>query len=353
MKIKKVYITAPSEYFSGGPESLHQLAFVLRNYFNVDAEMLYLPTKVNPVHPRLRNYNIPYVSHILDSEDTLVVSTELIEHINFVEKNFPTALKAIWWLSVDFHYISLFCRYATLLDKLVLKKQLYSAKYLNQYCLANPTFASLAKSWGEVNYHLFEQDFSKFNFHFAQSHYAFNFLLGMGLKNIFHIRDFLVDSGISSNSCAKNNRTISYNPAKGEAALRIVKKKLPDFTFIPVSGSSRDEVNKILQTSIAYLDLGFHPGRDRLPREAAACDCLVFTSTLGSAGNPIDIPIPTTYKFNLDSDTASVIASSIQESCNSYMNRLQDFEGYRSQIIHDQDSCINDVKKFLNHLSGG
>jgi hypothetical protein len=55
-----------------------------------------------------------------------------------------------------------------------------------------------------------------------------------------------------------------------------------------------------------YIDFGHHPGRDRMPREAAMHGCCLITGRLGSAGNAIDLPIPNQYK--LDSSSPQFIS---------------------------------------------
>ena len=43
-----------------------------------------------------------------------------------------------------------------------------------------------------------------------------------------------------------------------------------------------------------------HPGKDRMPREAALLGCCILTSTLGSADFFDDVPIMSEYKFEED-----------------------------------------------------
>jgi hypothetical protein len=54
---------------------------------------------------------------------------------------------------------------------------------------------------------------------------------------------------------------------------------------------SRKEVISSLTSSKIYLDLGIHPGTDRIPREAALLGCVIVTNKRGSAGNKIDVDI--------------------------------------------------------------
>ena len=58
------------------------------------------------------------------------------------------------------------------------------------------------------------------------------------------------------------------------------------------------EVQELFKKSKVYIDFGYHPGKDRIPREAAVNDCCIITNREGSAKNNIDIPIFDKYKFS-------------------------------------------------------
>ena len=51
------------------------------------------------------------------------------------------------------------------------------------------------------------------------------------------------------------------------------------------------QVRETLSTVMIYADLGFHPGKDKLPREAAMCNCVVVTNKAGAAAYEEVIPI--------------------------------------------------------------
>ena len=77
-----------------------------------------------------------------------------------------------------------------------------------------------------------------------------------------------------------------------------------DINWVPLVGMSNDQVLNYLKTSKVYIDFGNHPGKDRLPREAAICGCCIITGKKGAAAFKEDIPISETYKFD---DKASSI----------------------------------------------
>ena len=47
----------------------------------------------------------------------------------------------------------------------------------------------------------------------------------------------------------------------------LIKKN--DFNFVPLINLNNDEIINTLSKSKIYIDIGSHPGKDRLPREAA------------------------------------------------------------------------------------
>lgn len=61
-----------------------------------------------------------------------------------------------------------------------------------------------------------------------------------------------------------------------------------------------EQVMKTMDESMMYIDFGNHPGKDRIPREAALRDCIILTSTNGSAHNELDVPIASEFKFDIN-----------------------------------------------------
>ena len=95
---------------------------------------------------------------------------------------------------------------------------------------------------------------------------------------------------------------ILFNPNKGKAITKRLMEKFPDWKFTPLKGFNREQLSQKFSTAKVYIDFGHHPGRDRLPREAAMHGCCVVTGLLGSAGNAVDIPIDSDYKLNSEAD---------------------------------------------------
>ena len=86
---------------------------------------------------------------------------------------------------------------------------------------------------------------------------------------------------------------VAVNPVKGGDQIDSL-----DVKSVKLYGMSRQQVKDELESSMVYVDFGHHPGRDRFPREACLSGAIVFTSRIGAALNPIDIPIDDWFKFH-------------------------------------------------------
>ena len=93
---------------------------------------------------------------------------------------------------------------------------------------------------------------------------------------------------------------IAYN-IKSEPEIQRLKSmspKLAALTWIELANMSRAKVREALCEAKVYADFGNHPGRDRMPREAALCGACVLTGRRGSASYAEDVPLPSRYKLD-------------------------------------------------------
>jgi hypothetical protein len=82
---------------------------------------------------------------------------------------------------------------------------------------------------------------------------------------------------------------VVYNATKDKTTPRVCERL--GVRAIGLKDMTREEVVRHLSTCKLYVDFGGHPGRDRMPCEAALLGCVVVTNTAGSAGNEEDMPI--------------------------------------------------------------
>jgi hypothetical protein len=172
------------------------------------------------------------------------VATSLIHH-------FPAARRAIWWLSVDNYF---------------------------KWQHLNPG-PSVFNSGADV-------------IHLCQSHYARDFLLRSGIAAPLMLTDYLTPGAFSPGPATDRLPLIAYNPKKAPDALHHLIAASRGRAWIPLEGLDKPALADLLREVRLYIDLGPHPGRDRLPREAALCGAVVLTGRRGAAAFSDDIPLP-------------------------------------------------------------
>ncbi len=136
--------------------------------------------------------------------------------------------------------------------------------------------------------------------HFSQTEHSTQYLRSCGIEPVPLIdsinEDFLTDRYLDKIDHKKD--IILYNPTKGKKVTAELIRDNPQWEFVPLKGLNPAQLSEKLYSAKLYIDFGHHPGRDRMPREAAMHGCCLITGVLGSAGNTVDLPIPKKYKFD-------------------------------------------------------
>jgi hypothetical protein len=327
MKINKnksiIYITCPANFATGGPYLLHQLAYKLIQ-LGYNAKMFYLTESINedPVHEFYADMKIPYSLEIENNYSNLIVIPETFTNLIFKYENIQ---KVIWWLSVDNFLES---------DN---KKPSFSTK----------RFLGLKK---ERYYYNFQK--KPKHFHWVQSFYAERFLKSKGISNIKYLSDYLNDIFIDEVKNIKFDSTnkediISYNPKKGYEVTKILIEKTPHLKWVPIENMTPNEVKELLLKSKIYIDFGHHPGKDRIPREAAICGCIVITNTKGSAVFFEDVSIPDQYKIEYSHEDETKIVELLETCLSDYDVKLKDFEFYKNKIINEEIRFNQDLEAII------
>jgi hypothetical protein len=323
-KDTKIYIMAPSHTVTGGPELLHQLYYYLKNKKGANVYMYYYPTNtINPIPSVYKIYVNSFVNHIEDNSKNILISPEIYDAVSLL-KNYKNIRKIIWWLSVDNFYTSRFSikirnfrlSYSKLLKNVDIKKD----KYLTDIYL-----------------------------HLVQSEYAKQHLIKNGFSNIAYLSDYLNKSFLKQKFNINDKRNIiSYNPSKGfKFTRRIIEdKSAKGLTFIPIKNMKREEVISLLKKTKVYIDFGNHPGKDRIPREAAILGCCVITNRKGSANYQKDIPIYQRYKVSENTDIPEIV-NIIKDCLKNYKLRYKNFDNYRKVIKKEYKKFIKDADKIF------
>lgn len=297
---RKIYVYCPGGSVTGGPELLHQLVSEL-NKIHVPASIVYYPcdrTWSTP-EPYLR-YGCPIEKEASDEPDIAVIVPEVATDLLY---RFSRARRCIWWLSVDNYRGNISGRE---MAKLYLKRLLVSR-------IMSP----------------------RTTIHLCQSYYSLRFIKRRFGVNGVMLSDYLSDEFLTAHQPIDRLNIVAYNPRKGLRITRSIIRKAVGITFTPLVNMSRDELRSTLQCAKVYIDFGCHPGKDRIPREAAAAGCIVIVGKRGSAKNDHDVGIPPQYKVAPWQHKKTI--AMIQRIFLDYPTHLKAQESYRRRILTERD----------------
>lgn len=326
-KDTKVYIICPAYVKTGGPELLHQLANKL-DKMGIDVTMAYYGTKEENKNYRNKNFDI-YIDKAIrledieDNENNLLIIPEV--RLWFLKK-FKKSRKCVWWLSVDGIYTNLGISNCI---------KTYRIKRTIKMILKN-----------EISYSL--NVIKKADYHLCQSKYAMEFLKEHNVKECEYLSDYLNKSYIeNSKRQEEKENNVVYNPKKGIEFTKKLIERSPDTNWVPIINMTNEEVLNLLLKSKVYIDFGNHPGKDRIPREAAMCGCCIITGKRGSAKFYEDVPIKDDFKFEDKEENIDNILEKIKTCLENYEEQNSYFEDYRKEIIGEEEKFEKDIKKIF------
>jgi len=192
----------------------------------------------------------------------------------------------------------------------------------------------------------------KVDLHLFQSDYAKHNLLKNGLTNIKHLCGYLDDGFFPYDYKIDSKEDIVlFNPKKGFKFTKKIISSAPNIKFLPIQNMSRQEVINMMKKAKVYIDFGNHPGKDKMPREAAICGCCVITGKRGSAAFYQDVPLSDKYKFEDKEENIPKIVDTIRYCINNHKEAIKDFDEYREVIKKEKDRFIEDLRGiFLNQI---
>lgn len=328
---KKIYAYCLSSVVTGGCELIHQLIDYLNNH-GCDASIVYVGNKSHSIPDAYSKYNIKVSESIPDEENTIVVCGE---GFLYLASQYKKAQVILWWLSVDnayndgvqLPYMSLYdvfkwnVRTGLRCIKLRIKNHIYHG------------FFSI-KQIKELN-----------SINGYQSEYAKLYLESLGFHNLVPLKDYINTTYYQADKVNNSKRSpkVLYNPRKGIEFTKKLIQLAPEFEWVPLQGMNREQLLETFQTSMLYIDFGNHPGKDRLPREAALNGCCIITGRRGAAKNDVDINIPTCYKFDENVTPPNIIIKKIKYILENYDNCKTDFLSYQNNILGEKEEFENQI----------
>ncbi len=345
--IQRIVVFIPKGSNTGGPECLHQFVGTSR--------ALDFPVYIAYYTGNLKVVEEPYVNNTyskyftegnfaecqitkIKPTDYLIFPEVEISHLTRYQQH----AIAIWWLSID---------NAVGPVRLSMQRnwgyRLYAgtlATLLRYRIIDNPTRLRLL--YPIIASYL---ELRKYQ-HFCQSYYAFEFFNGI-LPRRSLLGDFtdLPLDGFKESTPFKENQVL-YNPKKGYEIMEWFIQQFPEIEWIPIQNMTKEEVTALMVHSKVYVDFGNHPGKDRIPREAALCGCIVLTNREGSAAFSEDVGLPDKYKFDKPLAEHAKIVALIRDIFLNYPNHRNQQMTYYETVQNEYGAFEEQIKRALRPI---
>lgn len=318
----RIVVITPGNAATGGVELLYQFVDAANAAGAMACVCNYPFIQKASIPEAYSSYNCQAIDRCdIRAGDVIV----LPEVFTYLTEEFSENSIYLWWMSVDNYYGSKTARY-------VLANRFYPWR-----------FKSISR----------REFLSSFDGHLCQSQYAVEHLKQHGIDCDFFIsdyinRDFVENKNLDYNRNRKD--IVVYNPAKGADQTRKIIS-YSKYNFHPIQNMTRQQVIDLLLSAKIYIDFGNHPGKDRIPREAASLGCVIITNRRGSARNDIDVPIDPNLKIDDASENfASDAADRIEDVMINYAKYYQSLDKYRTIIREEKKNFLSSVAIFVQAL---
>lgn len=335
----KIFVLAPAGVVTGGSELLHQFVDALNNR-GKQAYIVYIGTRPHQIPKDYSKYKIQIAEDCEDGIHNIIV---LYEGMFGHYADFKSAQILLWWLSVDLMYHSL-------IDVLSIRDIASFSKKMGCIAFRRRISALLKRGKNLFTNSLRINELSKENFVNAyQSVYAQQFLYKNGFDQLMPLSDYINMDFVDGLNQAEKEDIVLYNPKKGIEFTKKIINNNPELKFVPIQNLDRKGVMELLKSAKVYIDFGFHPGKDRIPREAALSGCVVITGRNGSAYYYEDVAIPAKYKFNANDYNIAEIGKMIHYIFENFETSSNDMEYYRKKIRQEKDIFYRQLDNLIQN----
>jgi hypothetical protein len=120
--------------------------------------------------------------------------------------------------------------------------------------------------------------------------------------------------------------------------------------FIPLIDLNRSQMIDLLNKSKIYIDLGNHPGMDRIPREASLCGCICLFADQGSVSNSKDVPVNDLYKIDIRDSFEKICVEKIDHIFSNYKFHYDNQLQYRNFIFGQKNLFTEQAENLINTI---
>lgn len=325
----KIYVLCPSNLKTGGTELLHQLVFSLLSLHKDAFIAYYLEGNYDSKKPTPDAFEKYIGNHwclVNDIEDKIENIAVFPETCLGKSKKYHKLQKCAWWLSVDNYNV---------MKGMSNRLKQYGVKSFLKHIILNDYFN--------------DKTITTIPVHFFQSYYAADFARSKGVKDdaLFYLSDYINDLYIKPFNVNGREDIVAYNPKKGIDFTKKLIAFAPEISWAPIINMTNEEVRNLLDRAKVYIDFGNHPGKDRIPREAAISGCCIITDLKGAAAYEKDVPIPSKFKFDDKENNIPEVIKRIKSCFDDYQNVTHEFDEYRFLIKGEKQGFEECVKKIF------
>jgi hypothetical protein len=320
------------EVKTGGPEALHQLGHRIACHGGTAHMVYYAPfsrievedgilrchADGSPMPAHFAQYHPQVLTEARLGPGTLVIFPEPLSHLAAASD--VSYQRALWWLSLD--------------NGLPQNPGLAEEDYRRRF-FADPGLA-----------------------HFYQSDYARDYLRDSKSVRYHPLSDYTDQDFIHRSLIASENppigargNTICFFPNKGaDLAARFIEARpafRSDVAFVPIGGMSKAQVRDTLFGARLYIDFGHHPGKDRVPREAAIAGAVVLLRAAGAAKHFLDHPLPAEYLFTEDDVASGALYRKVEAILADPDRHFANQRFYRDAILLERERFDLEVRAFF------
>lgn len=336
MEDQKIFVLIPSGT-SGGHESLHQMVSILNDH-GADA-YVYYPDQEDAaeVPEKFKKYNVKIAENIEDVAENILVVSELCTNHLYRYKNIQ---KVIWWLSWNFYAENEKWMNRGVMDRIIHGEWKSAARLMKKRALGMGKVFSFGEDKNDI-FHFFNCEYIKENLQKR----------GVEEENMMYLCGPISEHYFTAKKDRKKEAVLVYNPAKGLAytnsILEMVRQQRPELEIVPIKNMTPEQIVQLLARAKVYIDFGYFPGPERIPREAVTMRCNIITSTEGSAGNDEDVKIPRVHKFDINTANKQDIVNAIFDRMDHYERYVSDYDVYREKVLQQRTLL---EKNILQHF---
>lgn len=335
-RFKKIYVISPYGLVTGGPDALHQIVYYLRGigcvadlvYSDIVSRKYKIP---EPYQCYINDYSL--VKDIEDNADNAIIVPETL---CFYLNKFKNIKKYIWWLSVDNN--SKNSGFFTKLKKIC--KKLNPLMFL-RHPYKIRTFINYTKN---KKYSFSDETVT----HLCASYYAYDYVRNNLLNKeefkqkfcIEPLSKYFLEHSCNEEKSGEKEDIVIYNPKKNFKFTKKIIKSASDINFIALKGFSQKALVNIYSRAKVYIDFGWFPGAERIPKEAVLNGCIVITGRNGASSFHGDVPIPEEYKIDSKKENIDKIIRLIKNSLKEYDEKVSYFEEYKNTVLNLEENFI-------------